>query len=72
MQKPNILDLETVPIHIPLELLQEAGIDPDDTVQMTVSEGRLILEHFDAPCSMVCFGNCAHCPGTEICSDFDR
>ena len=72
MQKPLTQPMETVLMPIPRELLEEVGIDPDDTVQMTVSEGRLILERIDAPCSMVCFGNCAHCPGTEICSDFDR
>lgn len=70
MQKPNILDLDTVPIHVPLELLLEAGIDPQETLQLSVSRNRLIIEQIDAPCNMICFDNCRRCPGTGVCRDY--
>lgn len=70
MQKPIIQPMETVLMPIPLDLLQEAGIDPQETLQMSVSRNRLIIEQTDAPCNMVCFGNCARCPGTKVCRDY--
>lgn len=58
---------ECVLMPIPLELLEEVGLGPFDTMQMTVSRGRLIIEPTDAPCNMVCYGNCRRCPGAEVC-----
>lgn len=46
MQKP--IDLtESVLMPIPVELLEEVGIAPYDTIQMYISRGRLIIEPVD-------------------------
>lgn len=67
MQKPNHQMLETVMFPIPAELLEELDIGPLTTVQMTVYEGRLIIEPIDAPHNMICCGNCRRCRGASLC-----
>ena len=69
----NQIDLdECVLMPIPLELLEEVGLGPYDTIQMTVSRGRLIIEPTDAPQNMICYGNCRRCPGAESCEALRR
>jgi len=52
--------------------LEEVGLGPYDTIQMTVSRGRLIIEPTDAPQNMICYGNCRRCPGAEVCEALRR
>ena len=69
----NQIELEEcVLMPIPLELLEEVGLGPFDTIQMTVSRGRLIIEPTDVPQNMVCYGNCRRCPGAEGCEALRR
>lgn len=69
---------------IPKELLDEIELDPMDVVQMSVADGRLIIEKADAEdyvcdgdCENCPFGNtdcnrdCGNCPGKNECDDFD-
>ena len=63
---------ECVLMPIPLELLEEVGLGPFDTIQMTVTRGQLIIEPTDAPQNVVCFGNCRRCPGAESCEALRR
>ena len=67
--KPQMMDYVLLPI--PEEIADELGLDPFSTIQFTISRGRLIIEPIDADCSMVCFGNCNHCPGRKFCEDAD-
>lgn len=69
MQKPNNETIESVMMPIPAELLEEVGIDPFTTIQMSISRGRIIIEPIDAPCNMICYGNCCRCPGADVCED---
>lgn len=55
--------VEMVPIFIPLELLQEAGITLDSVLQGEVINGKLILEVADPdPDEFDCDGECDDCP----------
>ncbi|MCI7019009.1 MAG: AbrB/MazE/SpoVT family DNA-binding domain-containing protein [Clostridiales bacterium] len=47
MQKSNNEIVESVLIGIPADLLEEVGIEPDSTIQMSVSRGRIIIEPVD-------------------------
>ena len=47
MQKPNNEFVETVLMAIPADMLEEVGIEPDSTIQMHVSRGRIIIQAVD-------------------------
>lgn len=47
MQKSNEHTVETILVAIPMDLLEEVGIDEFSEVQMWVSQGRLIMEPVD-------------------------
>ena len=47
MQKSNNEIVESVLMAIPADLLEEVGIEPDSTIQMSVSRGRIIIEPVD-------------------------
>ena len=47
MQKSNNEFVESVLMAIPTDMLEEVGIEPDSTIQMSVSRGRIIIEPVD-------------------------
>lgn len=47
MQKSNEHTVETILLAVPVDLLEEVGIDEFSEVQMWVSQGRLIMEPVD-------------------------
>ncbi len=47
MQKSNEHTVETILLAVPVDLLEEVGIDEFSTVQMHTSQGQLILEPVD-------------------------
>ena len=68
MQKPNNEFVESVLMAIPADMLEEVGIEPDSTIQMYVSHGRIIIQAVDEEacgshrgCPYACF--CEGCRG---------
>lgn len=47
MQKSNEHTVETILLAVPVDLLEEVGIDEFSEVQMWVSQGRLMIEPVD-------------------------
>ena len=47
MQKSNEHTVESIFLAVPVDLLEEVGIDEFSTVQMHTSQGQLILEPVD-------------------------
>ena len=47
MQKSNNEFVESVLMAIPTDMLEEVGIEPDSTIQMHVSGGRIIIQAVD-------------------------
>ena len=72
MQKQNdqLRDFTLLPV--PTVLLDELEIYALSTIQFRLSRGRLIIEPIDGDETLVCFGNCCHCPGRSICEDACR
>ncbi len=72
-----------VMIPVPLEALEDSGIDIGDLVQFTVSDGRITMEAVvdledfvcggdceSCPVNMTeCDDDCGHCPCQNICED---
>ena len=64
---------------IPKDLLDEIGLDPMDVVQMSVADGKLIIENAEDTddCDSCpfddtdCDGDCGDCPCKNECDDFD-
>jgi len=52
---------------IPAEVLEELELDEYDTIQYSVSNGRLIIEQIEGDRDMVCLGKCCDCPGRRTC-----
>lgn len=48
-------------ISVPLELLEEIDLCPMDVIQMSVSDGRLIVEKA-TDTDFECDGDCENCP----------
>ena len=71
MQKAKLKD-GYILLPVPMEVAEELDLDPFDTIQYTISGGRLIIEAIDAEQSMVCFGSCRRCPGRSRCGDARR
>lgn len=71
MQKQNIELNDCMLLPVPAEVMEELGLGPFSSIQMTISRGRLIVEPIDAEQSLVCFGNCRRCPGKNCCEDAD-
>lgn len=51
-----------VMVPIPLEVLEESGINAGDLVQFTAGNGALIMESMVDFHDIVCDGNCDNCP----------
>lgn len=55
---------------VPMELLEEIGLGELDVMQMSVAEGRLIIEKADSA-DYECDGDCENCPFAELDCDGD-
>ena len=66
MQKPNNEFVESVLMAIPTDMLEEVGIEPDSTIQMSVSRGRIIIEPVDEEESTFH----QRCPYGSLCGGF--
>ena len=52
---------------IPAEVLEELELGEYDTIQYSVSRGRLIIEPIEGDRDMVCLGKCCGCLGRHSC-----
>lgn len=57
---------------ISLELLDEAGIDPDDIIEMYAEDGKIIITKPDTTENFACDGNCKCCPVEKLRCANDR
>ena len=55
-----------VPIAVPVELLAEIDLDPMDAIQMSVDNGRLVIEKLTDD-DFECDEDCANYPFEEAC-----
>lgn len=71
MQNQEIEMAGFVPIAVPLELLEEAGIYEDDVLQFSVVGRKIVVEAYDGSGDFICDGDCETCPMSEIvdCED---
>lgn len=60
MQDKTII--ECINLSIPLDLFDEAGIEPDGVLEMHVSNGKIIISVPDSTENFACDGNCNECP----------
>lgn len=57
-------------LSIPLEMLEEAGIDEESVIQMSASEGKIVIRAVADFGGFVCNGDCESCPvGETECDD---
>lgn len=54
---------------VPAEMLLEAGVFENDSIQMYVEGRRLIIEKLDDTDNFICDGECAGCPFNETDCD---
>lgn len=71
MPKKKLTVMELTLISVPTELLNEADIHAGSMVQMSVADGRLIIEAVDDTADFVCDGDCEGCPVSETDCDGD-
>lgn len=65
MQTTKMNTGEYVLFSVPVEMLEEAGINEESVVQMSAGSGKIIINTVnqeDFPCD----GDCKHCPMSEI------
>ena len=55
-----------VMVPIPLEVLEESGIDIGDLVQFTSGDGIVVMEAVTDLSDFVCDGDCENCPVDQI------
>jgi bifunctional DNA-binding transcriptional regulator/antitoxin component of YhaV-PrlF toxin-antitoxin module len=53
---------ENVLLSVPLEMLEEAGIEEESIVQITAREGKVIINKVDNLDNFVCDNKCCDCP----------
>lgn len=58
-------------ISVPTDLLSEAGIHEGKLLQMSVADGKLIIEPVNDLSDFVCGGDCESCPIGETDCDGD-
>ena len=56
---------------IPLEMLEESGISEESVIQMSASEGKIVIEAADDDTGYLCDGECEDCPVGETECDGD-
>lgn len=57
--------MEMVLLSVPLEVLDEAGIQRDGLLEMYAEGSELIIRNADDPTDLVCAGDCGNCPMNE-------
>jgi len=63
--------IDMIPILVPAELLQAAGIEPGCVVQWEVIDGKLVMQVADPnPEDFDCDGECDDCPFYDEDSDY--
>ena len=60
---------EMIMMAVPIDMLTEAGICSEDTIQMYVSGSRIIIEGIDSPEEFICSGDCDDCLFSELDCD---
>lgn len=65
MQTTKMNTGEYVLFSVPVEMLEEAGIDEESVVQMSAGNGKIIINTVNQE-DFTCDGDCKHCPMSEI------
>lgn len=71
MPNKELKNLKFALISVPIEILEEADISEGDLLQMSASNGKLIIEAVDDFVDFVCDGDCDNCPVAETDCDGD-
>ena len=58
-------------LSIPLDMLADAGISEESVIQMSATEGRIMIEAVTSSRDYVCDGDCESCPVDIIDCDND-
>ncbi len=67
MQNPmNEKAAAFVMVPIPLEVLEESGIDIGDLVQFAAGDGIVVMETVTDLSGFVCDGDCENCPVDQV------
>lgn len=58
-------------LSIPPDMLEEAGIDEESVIQMSVADGKILIEAVDRDDTedYVCDMDCENCPCAEDCEE---
>ena len=71
MQDKKIIDCFN--LSVPLELFEEAGIEPDGIIEMSVQNGRIVINNPDTNNDLLCDEDCGCCPIERArCSNIRR
>lgn len=49
-------------LSVPIDLLDEAGIEPDSLIEMSAVKGKIIISVPDSTENFVCDNDCSCCP----------
>ena len=71
MPNKELKTMEFALISVPTELLYDAGICEGKLLQMSVADGKLVIEPINDLSDFVCGGDCENCPINEIDCDGD-
>ncbi|MCI9544091.1 MAG: hypothetical protein HFE93_07860 [Acutalibacter muris] len=58
-------------ISVPLEMFLEAGINTENVIQMSVHDGKIIIDTPDTTSDYVCDRDCESCPLNAMPCEFD-
>ncbi len=71
MQDKKIIDCFN--LSVPLELFEEAGIEPNGIIEMSVQNGRIVINNPDTTNDILCDEDCGCCPIEMVrCSNIRR
>mgnify|MGYP000903198268 FL=1 len=70
MQNTTVKSDGMVLLPVPLDLLDDIGLDPMDVIQMSAHDGKLIIEKV-VDDDFKCDGDCENCPFHEVDCDGD-
>lgn len=60
---------EYVLLSVPLEMLEEAGIEEESILQISTRKGKIILDTVRDATDYVCDGDCEGCPCRDECGE---
>ena len=66
MQEKGFMTSAYVLFSVPVEMLEEAGINQESIVQYTAGNGKIIIDTVKDTSGFVCNGDCESCPMSEI------